>query len=114
MQQRQEEGDGISEHLAHAPKGLMGIPQQILHGRRIAILPRTGETRKSLWAKQERIIRVHNDFANYATIPRRWWHPLGWEQKRATLAFVDGHCDFVPVQMRVANTGQYRRDPQYR
>ena len=51
------------------------------------------------------------DFANWGTIPKRWWHPMGWEQKRATLAFVDGHCDFVPVQMRVANTEQYRRDP---
>lgn len=52
-----------------------------------------------------------NDFLNWSTMPERWWHPIPWPQKKASLAFVDGHSDFVPIQMRVANTSEYRRDP---
>ena len=44
-------------------------------------------------------------------LPQYWWHPGGFELKKAAIAFVDGHSGYVGIVPGEENAAEYRTSP---
>jgi len=52
-----------------------------------------------------------NDLFMFTYDVTTWWHPLGFENRKCPIVFVDGHARYIPIQINVPNTDHYRRNP---
>jgi len=101
---------GTSSYLYNA-EPWVGFPG--LYERRADEIPHSGITILvgdwPWWATRPNL--PDNDFAMFTFDPRPWWHPLGFRDRKMDICFTDGHAEYTSIQLRVANTDRYRRDP---
>jgi len=70
----------------------------------------TGMTGDNNWGSTRHNLPA-NDLAFFTNDPRAWWHPRAFKERLSNIAFVDGHVDYVHVEILISNTDRYRREP---